>query len=285
MTIRWFRIGAVFCFLTACSGYGAHDALTPAGPTKSSNVLRPQAASAGTHIDYYNLGSNPNTDLYGYRIVQGPDAAMYYSTLGPVTCVNSFCSSRVGSVGRLNPSSGGFQEITLSASAYDLRFTRDYALWAAEFPIGKLARITLPLSSSNVTEISVPPPGTGATPEPHSLANGPDGNLWFADYGTARIGKINPLGPLTPGAMTMYQVPSGAPGTFQASARPYDITAGPDGNLWFTDRINGQIDKSTTNGAITTYVTPEQLALSSSNSSFPAFITSASGQTVLYAIK
>ena len=56
-----------------------------------------------------------------------------------------------------------------------------------------------------------PPPGITA---------GPDGNLWFTEYSTSKIGKIT-----TNGAITEFAAP----------ASTYSITAGPDGNLWFTE--------------------------------------------------
>ncbi len=275
MKIKTLGAGAVFLFLSACTGYGEHASGIPARvETESSS--RATEASAATHIDYYNLGSTKN-DVYGLWITQGPDAAMYYTTLGQVICNSGFCASPTGNVGRLDPSSGSFQEITLSASAYALQFTSDNALWGTEYTNNSLARMSLPLNASHVTEILLPAASSGAIPEPRTLAIGSDGNLWFTDYGAGRIGKINPLGPLLSSAMTMYNLPNGAAGTFRTRARPNGIAAGPDGNLWITDRLNGQIDKSTTSGVMTAYVPPEQAALGSSNSTFPAFITKAGG--------
>jgi len=64
---------------------------------------------------------------------------------------------------------------------------------------------------------------------PFGIATGPDGNVWFAETGANRIGRITPSG-----VVTEFGTGIG-PGTF-----PFGITTGPDGHLWFTglgDRI------------------------------------------------
>jgi streptogramin lyase len=58
----------------------------------------------------------------------------------------------------------------------------------------------------------------------NDITAGPDGNLWFADYGASKIGMFNP----TTHAVTEFTTPT-------ANAGPRGITAGPDGNLWFTE--------------------------------------------------
>ena len=50
---------------------------------------------------------------------------------------------------------------------------------------------------------------------------GPDGNIWYTEFKTRRIGRITPAGKIT---------------RFGEPARgPADITTGPDGALWFTE--------------------------------------------------
>jgi hypothetical protein len=48
--------------------------------------------------------------------------------------------------------------------------------------------------------------------------------MWFTQPGSSQIGRIDPSGP---NAIQEYPVPSGG--------QPFAITAGPDGNLWFTE--------------------------------------------------
>ena len=98
------------------------------------------------------------------------------------------------------------------------------------FVINKPARITeypVPTSKSAPTDITA----------------GPDGNLWFTEAATNKIGKIT-----TSGSVTEYRTPT-------SKSAPYGITAGPDGNLWFTEGA-GKIGKITTSGSVTEYPVP-----------------------------
>lgn len=79
--------------------------------------------------------------------------------------------------------------------------------------------------------------------ESQRVSAGPDGNLWFTNYGNAKIGKIT-----TSGAITEYSLPY--------ESQPEQITAGPDGNLWFTDGGTAKIGRITTSGTITEYALP-----------------------------
>ncbi|HEY7934346.1 MAG TPA: hypothetical protein VID48_11040, partial [Solirubrobacteraceae bacterium] len=64
------------------------------------------------------------------------------------------------------------------------------------------------------------------------IAPGPEGNLWFTDVGTSKIGEIT-----TGGAITEYALPK--------ESVPHGIVTGPDGNLWFTDYRTSKIGKIT----------------------------------------
>ncbi len=68
---------------------------------------------------------------------------------------------------------------------------------------------------------------------PREMTAGPDGNLWFTEGGIGPgsggptlnlIGMINP----TTHAISEFSTPT-------SSSEPFGITAGPDGNLWFTE--------------------------------------------------
>jgi len=93
-------------------------------------------------------------------------------------------------------------------------------------PIGRIIEYTLPERSS-----------------PWGVTQGPEGNLWFANYESSKIGKIT-----TSGTVTEYALP--------AESEPRDITAGPDGNLWFTEWFRDKIGKITPSGTITEYEAP-----------------------------
>jgi streptogramin lyase len=64
--------------------------------------------------------------------------------------------------------------------------------------------------------------------QPQDLVLGPDGNIWFAERGTSKVGRISASNP-----GTIDEFP-----TKNAGAAPDILTVGPDGNIWFTE-LNG----------------------------------------------
>jgi len=75
---------------------------------------------------------------------------------------------------------------------------------------------------------------------PQTLAEGPDGALWFTDTYANAIGRISPAGKLKQFKLT--------PGS-----QPYGITTGPDGALWFTEEGFNKIGRITTTGKVTEF--------------------------------
>ena len=91
-------------------------------------------------------------------------------------------------------------------------------------PIGKIGRMT---PSGAATEFDVPFPARIAS----ALAVGPDGNIWFAGYGSQfPVGYFGVVGSITT-AGDAHQLQQLAVGI------PQDLTAGPDGGMWFTVQI------------------------------------------------
>ena len=98
------------------------------------------------------------------------------------------------------------------------------------------------LLSKGLTVVPIEPLGSTSTVV-SSITRGPDGNIWFTDgaydANEGDVGKITPAG-----AVTYYPVLTGlAYG---------QITTGPDGNLWFGD-LGGGIGKITPAGQATLY--------------------------------
>src|SRR5262245_58385394 len=58
---------------------------------------------------------------------------------------------------------------------------------------------------------------------PAWMAVGADGNVWFTESATQKIGKISAAG-----VIAEYDVPGVGP-------KPLGIALGPDGNIWFTE--------------------------------------------------
>jgi len=79
---------------------------------------------------------------------------------------------------------------------------------------------------------------------PYGITTGADGNVWFAENGGNRIGRITPAG-----SMTEFAIPT-------ATTQPWGITAGPDGNVWFTESAGNRIGRITPAGVITEFPVP-----------------------------
>src|SRR5579872_16707 len=76
-------------------------------------------------------------------------------------------------------------------------------------------------STSGAILASYPIPTNNA--QPYGLAAGPDGNVWFAEFYSGKIGRVTPSG-----TMSEFALPTGAAG-------PISITPGPDGRMWFAE--------------------------------------------------
>lgn len=76
---------------------------------------------------------------------------------------------------------------------------------------------------------------------PDTIVTGPDGNLWFTEYGASKIGMSTPAG-----VITEYPTPT-------ANSSPVGIAAGADGNLWFAEWSAKFMAKITPEGVITEY--------------------------------
>src|SRR5918999_1026256 len=145
----------------------------------------------------------------------------------------------------------------------------DGALWFVEEGTPtSIARITTAGVVTN--RFSVPTTGTTLPPTDPNYVNaldqitlGPDGNLWFTQPRDNQIGVITPAG-----ALTEYNVsvPDARPDAITSGAitnhfavptpgsEPSDITAGPDGALWFTEFAANKIGRIAT--ATPVVVTP-----------------------------
>ena len=152
----------------------------------------------------------------------------------------------------------------------------DYSGWIVRMtPQGKATEFPIPSSAINPGSITVGPDGnlwftaisqigritpTGAIKVfslnspyafPGGITAGPDGNLWFSEYNSSgsAIGRITPKG-----VITDFPVPTITyPDNTTWSVNPSYMTAGPDGNLWFTSDAQalGQITPS---GVVTEYI-------------------------------
>lgn len=91
--------------------------------------------------------------------------------------------------------------------------------------------------------LEVPPAGTTSTPiaipdttaNPQEITVGPDGNMWFTELNSSKIGRVN----LNVTPHTITEFPITVIGSPAAPAAPRGIVAAPDGNIWFTETGGG----------------------------------------------
>jgi streptogramin lyase len=100
----------------------------------------------------------------------------------------------------------------------------------------------------NVEEFALAP-----SSQPRGITLGPDGNVWFVQYGNDKIGRITPSGTIT--EFSIPNVPIGGSG-------PNGITLGQDGNLWYTEQKGsrvGRIAVTPVDGGYDVNITPLNL--------------------------
>ena len=87
-------------------------------------------------------------------------------------------------------------------------------------------------SNSYVTEYKIP---TACT-QPLAIVTDPDGNVWFAQTNTGKLGKFNPLSE----TFVEYDNPKWPQG---GRSMMWGIDYSPDGSIWFTDEANDSLWK------------------------------------------
>jgi streptogramin lyase len=188
-------------------------------------------------------------------ITAGPDGNLWFTyagTIGPG-------ADGVGNIGRITPS-GRIRQFpiptaisTTESSPQAITAGPDGNLWFTEQGTGKIGRIT---PSGRISQFLLPS-GSGTPEAPEAITAGPDGNLWFTvtvtnivgEFGSNSISVSGKIGRITTsGAISEFPIPT--------ANRPEAITAGPDGNLWFTENESGKIGRITPTGAISEFPIP-----------------------------
>jgi len=160
----------------------------------------------------------------------GPDGALWFTSLGHLvgTGVNAHWADP--GIGRLSTSGALTSYIITSVYPNDITAGPDGDLWfTAGNSIGRL-------TTSGAVTMFTGPDING----PFAIAPGPDGALWFTNYSYpsdawfanygGSVGRIT-----TSGNVTLYT----SPGIYV----PFDITAGPDGAMWFVNSANDSIGR------------------------------------------
>lgn len=154
-------------------------------------------------------------------IASGPDRSLWFSQAG-------------GYIGRIDPTGVISTEYKIPARhPSSITSDREGNLWVTQAG-GEIDKIT---PAGVVIEYETPT--TGSTPL--HIISGPDGNLWFVELWSNKIGRLSP-----DGVITEFPIPT-------PNSDPYSIVSGPDGNFWFVGLRYNKIGKITPAGVITEF--------------------------------
>src|SRR5262249_4476982 len=82
-------------------------------------------------------------------------------------------------------------------------------------------------------------PGGGGTQLPSAITSGPDGNIWFTESVPSGGGAGSVSAAV--GGIKAARRTFAREFVIPAALQPSGITAGPDGNVWFTEKAAGAI--------------------------------------------
>ena len=190
----------------------------------------------------------PPSQFVPATITAGPDGNLWF------TEIMQNGSVQAGKIERITPT-GTLTEFSLpsaNTSATDIITGPDGNLWFIEGD--KIARIT---PMGKISEFPLPSTNTF----PSSITTGPDGNLWFTEQ-QGKIGRMKLTGKVSEFSLPFHQYSAGSNPIKEpagsAQSEPLAITAGSDGNLWFTEigRVGSSIGRITTSGTITEFLLP-----------------------------
>jgi len=211
----------------------------------------------------------PPSQFVPGTITAGPDSNLWFTE----NMQNG--SVQTGKIERITPA-GTLSEFSLPSAntvANDIITGPDGNLWFTEG--NKIARIT---PMGKISEFPLP----SANTFPSSITTGPDGNLWFTEQ-QGQIGRMTLTGKVSEFSLPSHQYPAGPNPTKEpagsAQGDPLAITAGPDGNLWFTEigHVGSSIGRISTSGTITEFLLP-------SANTFPSSITAGSDGNLWFTV-
>lgn len=109
-------------------------------------------------------------------------------------------------------------------------------VWFADRGTGRLGTIDI---RGRVHEFQIPD-GVNGPAIPQGIVVGPGPHVWFTDQDNDRLGDLD----TATGAFRLFSIPT-------VGGFPLALTRGPDGNLWFTERVAAKVARMTPDGTFT----------------------------------
>jgi streptogramin lyase len=251
-------------------------------------------------------------------IVSAPGGGIWFTEPG---------ANKIGSVAAAGGAPKEYAIPTASSGPQSITLGPDGNLWFTEINANQIGRIA-PVDTTTLTDVTVPSGATVTTPgaggvkyssgmtipagtslpagtiteftigtansRPSGITAGPDGNIWFTESATGKIGLMNPtsgfvndfalktpggqpsgitsgpngnlwftlpaineIGAINTVTLVDNEFPINTPGASPQGSLPQSITLGPDGNLWFSEAGAALLGKiSPTTQAVTQYAVP-----------------------------
>src|SRR6266567_1792250 len=228
--------------VVACTGTTAHPSARTSPSASRLASPSPSSLSSGGIIEY----RLPTPISNGASCV-GCGQANLGGIAGGADGNLWFVDGGRGKVGRITLS-GALTEFNLPAvvgGPYGITAGPDGNVWVTTNALGQ-GRQDWILRISADGAVSRFQAGTGSGNSgtgPQDITSGPDGNLWFTEFWSNRIGRMTPAG-----ALTEFPIPT-------ADSGPRGIVSGPDGNVWFVESSfnHTAIARITTAGDVTEY--------------------------------
>jgi virginiamycin B lyase len=184
-------------------------------------------------------------DTRPFGLTFGPDGNVWFTKVSPPYAIGQMTPS--GTVTFLPPPIDEVPLNIISGPDGNLWFTEDGLINGGVGAIGQMT------TSGTLSEFPLPTaPGNASRAE--DITVGPDGNLWFTwSEGSSTVGPplSRSIGRITPSG-SITQFPLGSDPSFASAG----ITAGPDGNLWFTEPGANSIGRISVAGAVERFAIP-----------------------------
>ncbi|GAC1389553.1 MAG: hypothetical protein NVSMB31_05670 [Vulcanimicrobiaceae bacterium] len=237
--------------------------VTPAGVVTECPAI-PTAASNPQGIIGASDGNLWFTEFAGSKIARVTTSCTYtefatlFATDGPQLLADrgdgnvwftGFTGNHVGFQGLTSGVSGETTIPTANSRPYGIAPAPDLNLYFTENAVDQVGRI--PMLFGAITEVPLP---VGSAPM--QIVRGPSTEtacgggpcMWFTEFGTSRVARLNPNGWPAP---TIDQFT-----TSTASSNPLGIVAGKDGALWVTESGLDRIGRVSVSGTVSEYTSP-----------------------------
>jgi streptogramin lyase len=183
----------------------------------------------GTNIWFTEQGTNKIGEISGTSATVS--SALWSAGVATfnTTTAHNLTTGQVVAIGGVNPA--GYNVTGVVTVTGSTQFTMAIASSPGSYVSGGTVRV--------IKEFAIPTAGS----KPTGITLGPDGNVWFVEFGTNKIGKISSAGAITEVA------------SLTAGSGPFGITTGPDGKLWFTEQTGNKIGQISTGGTVSEFST------------------------------